>query len=305
MPYNIILNFSDPLFQRDAIYVLAASPVSDYILCSISASILPNCTTEYNVSVTGGLLSTQCADTGDYLPYNLTVLDNVGPGVRHVHWAEVAAQWAKAINLNDGPNDDDSSNSRLLTQLIPQTPHLNDSIPSIAEAIAMLAGCTLLISGIDSPFTYPWDGEPKDQQFSVSLRSQEYASGPSQDWQKALYPVLGAVVIINLYYLFYFVKNRCLVTDFMEPQNLFTLSLNSPPSQSLQGACGGGPDNDQLGSNWTVQETDERHFLISNLPRSRQKQEGRRLWLWIKLQECLLLLRPSRRSRFSYEVTEG
>ena len=53
------------------------------------------------------------------------------------------------------------------------------------------------------------------------------------------------------------------MTDFIEPQNLFALSLNSPASRALDGACGGGPEGQQLLMNWHVKMDPEReHFYI-------------------------------------------
>jgi hypothetical protein len=56
--------------------------------------------------------------------------------------------------------DGNSSNSRILTQLVPKTAvlagetpaSLDPSLPSIAEALAVMAGYTLLMSTRDAPF---------------------------------------------------------------------------------------------------------------------------------------------------------
>lgn len=56
------------------------------------------------------------------------------------------------LALNDGTVDGNGSNARVLTQLVPKTPALDPSLPSIAEAIAVMAGSTLLQSTKDAPF---------------------------------------------------------------------------------------------------------------------------------------------------------
>ncbi|KAI0528214.1 hypothetical protein F5B22DRAFT_641186 [Xylaria bambusicola] len=43
-----------------------------------------------------------------------------------------------------------------------------------------------------------------------------------------------------------------LVTDYTEPQNLFALAVNSPPSRALAGSCGHGPEGKEMGVPWRV-----------------------------------------------------
>jgi hypothetical protein len=48
-----------------------------------------------------------------------------------------------------------------------------------------------------------------------------------------------------------------------EPQNLFTLAINSPPTVKREGACGSGPEGDQLSEKWHVAmaEQDEHYYV--------------------------------------------
>jgi len=57
---------------------------------------------------------------------------------------------------------------------------------------------------------------------------------------------------MNIFVLAYFLLHRGLVTDFSEPPNLFSLAVNSPPSEMLKGSCGGGPEGDQWVGKWYV-----------------------------------------------------
>lgn len=61
--------------------------------------------------------------------------------------------------------DANASTSRLLTQLIlkPSNPdpenlqvELSRALPSMAEALAVLSSCTLLLSMVDTPFITTW-----------------------------------------------------------------------------------------------------------------------------------------------------
>ncbi|KAL9632064.1 MAG: hypothetical protein Q9164_005545 [Protoblastenia rupestris] len=83
---------------------------------------------------------------------------------------------------------------------------------------------------------------PQYQAFNATLRLQEYASGGTSRWQGIFYVVLATVFVVNIHILAYFIHRGQLVTDFIEPQNLFSLSINSPPSAVLDGNCGGGPE---------------------------------------------------------------
>jgi len=56
------------------------------------------------------------------------------------------------LALNDGTVDGNGSNARVLTQLVPKIPALDPALPSIAEAIAVMAGSTLLQATKDAPF---------------------------------------------------------------------------------------------------------------------------------------------------------
>ena len=88
----------------------------------------------------------------------------------------------------------DAANARLLTQLIPKSDELDPALPSIAEALAVLSGCTLLNSGIDSPFDDEPVGnalteppnileDPVLRDFQALLRVSDYGSGATMPWQ--------------------------------------------------------------------------------------------------------------------------
>ena len=280
-PYNTVLNISS--METDSLYVLATSAHSSYMLCSMRAYLSPNCSTEYHASLSGGSLTTQCDAPNDSLS-NENTGTNATTGVYSADWIGVATPWAKAISLDIGIIDGDASNSRLMSQLIPTEPSLDPSLPSIAEALAVLAGCTLLNSGIDAPFVSDWNystpilDPPQYQTLNATLRFQDYSSGGTARWQSMLYAVLTLVFLANLFCLGYFLTHAGLVTDFMEPQNLFALSLNSPPSQVLEGTCGGGPEGKYLKTSWFIRMSEQEHFYVesADLPPSRPASRKRR-----------------------------
>lgn len=166
------------------------------------------------------------------------------------------------MDLNGGSVNNNASNARILTQLALQEPKLPSSLPSMAEAIAVYASSLVVISSIDTPFVHYWDldvegnmiidGPGLLQPFNASISTQQYTSGHTQDWQNIFYVVLVLVFAINFFCLCYFIMRSGMVTDFTEPQNLFALAVNSPPSGMLTGSCGGGPEKNHLVVPWRV-----------------------------------------------------
>ena len=268
--FNTVLNTTGWL--TDSIYLLATSPTGEYTMCSLRASVTVRCSTHYHASLSGGSMNAHCEDPGDDLAYHKSDR-NATDGVILNDWASVAADWAMALSLNAGISDGLASNARLLSQLIPIQQALDPSLPSIAEALAVLSGSTLLLSSSDSPFIHFWNysttvptlKEPQHQAFNATLQTKDFASGGNQRWQGIFYIVLSLTFATNLFCLIYFVKGQVLVTDFIEPQNLFSLALNSPPSHALDGACGSGPEGDQLIMNWHIKMDQQReHLYIQN-----------------------------------------
>lgn len=284
LAFNTILNFSIPGLW-DSLYLLATSGEikSSHMLCSIRGSLTPNCSTYYHASMGGGNLTTNCEDLTDAFSYHKS--DRTAPnGGLSKDWVNVAVSWILAVNLNDGINNGKSSNARLLTQLMPTSFSLDRTTPSISEALAVMAGCTLILSGLGSPFVHFWNytgannivTEPQTQYFNATLRTQDYSSGGTQSWQGLFYVVLMTVFVLNIGCLIWFFIRSNFITDFTEPENLFSISLNSPPSQRLEGACGGGPEKEQIATKWTIRMDQEReHYYVEegeSQPRSRKKK---------------------------------
>lgn len=266
-----------------ALYVLAASPSPrrkfngpKYVLCSIKGGMTPGCSTEYHAKSSGGTLRANC-ESGNPLAHE--------PNTKGItfspNWRSVGDEWAKAVSFNSGVSDSNSSNVEILTQTIPEfhgeskSVSLDPKMPSIAEALAALGSSTLLLSSQDTPFISQWPydevklSKPVLETFNGSLIYTDYASGGTQSWRFAFHIVLASVFIINVFCLVYFyVGIRGIqITDFTEPQNLFSLALNSPPSYRVQGSCGVGPEGDQLCERWVInmKEDDEHYYLTSQL----------------------------------------
>ena len=256
--YNTVYNYS-AVWNKGGVYVLANGTSGNYTLCSLRTALTPNCSTEYHATGSGGSLSTNCETKNDlaYIRSNSTATN----GVWVPDWVNVVSLWGNGLSLNDGINDGQAANARLLTQLIPKTPKLDESLPSISEALAVLAGNTLLMSSLDSPFIHYWNysttvdtlAEPGQyQSFKGKFRTMIYQSGGTQNWQRMFHIVLLLVFLANICCWLYFLISGHLVTDFVEPQNLFCLSLLSPPSEALEGTCAGGPDKEHYDTRWNI-----------------------------------------------------
>ncbi|KAF7188956.1 hypothetical protein HII31_09879 [Pseudocercospora fuligena] len=250
---------------------IGASMVSDgeglnYGLCELQVGLTADCYTTYEASSSGGRMEAVC-NSNDKLQFNNSVPAALkGNDTLSKDWVNIGSEWANSLSLNAGLFDANASNARLLGQLILTSGNLSAALPSTAEALAVMAGNTLIQSAMDAPFVMFWnytnptiDGQ--HQYFNASVRVQQYASGGNQPYQKPFYIVLVAVVLMNILILGYFALHRDWYTDFSEPVNLFSLAVNSPPSEALAGSCGCGPSGEQYKVSWKLHKDGE-HFYM-------------------------------------------
>lgn len=268
-PYNAVFNETMNCTECDSVYVLV-SPAQNtsYMLCSLRAFLTPTCSTEYRATVMGGKIQSHCDDPRDDLAYHNTNSSAPDSALDH-NWPPIAGFWGYALALDAGRADSNAANNHILAQLIPESASLDARHPSIAEALAVLVGNTLLLSTVDSPFVHFWNQSlpslrsPRTEYFKATIRSQGYVSGGTQRWQNVFYLVLGFIFLLSCFCLFWLLIRHGYVTDFIEPQNLFALSVNSPPSHALQGSCGGGPEREQLATRWFINiDPDREHYYI-------------------------------------------
>lgn len=177
------------------------------------------------------------------------------------------------MDLNGGLTDGNASNARILTQLALKQPKLPPYLPSLAEALAVYGSAMLVIGSIGTPFIHYWrydlpnniipDPQGQLDQFHASVITQQYTSGHINSWQNMFYVVLVLVFVINICCAVYLILRAEQVTDFTEPQNLFALAINSPPSAQLKGSCGAGPENRDLVVPWRVEYVkDSNHYFF-------------------------------------------
>lgn len=248
---NIITNttvLGTDTAQSDAIYLLGKSRMmGDYTLCEMRSWPAIQCSTQFdNSGQTGMSMSAQCSQSEDFYPETAgrytadpdAYVHYMEPGeiAASADWKNMVDTWRLAINLDGGVSNDNASNARLLTELALTRPLLNGTLPSMAEALAVLASSTLVTGAVDTPFIHYWgyDWTNMTQQnmlpapgapavFHARVRTQEYASWHSSAWQGVFYLVLAFAFLLNLLCLAYMCRVG-LVKDFLEPTNLFALA---------------------------------------------------------------------------------
>jgi hypothetical protein len=268
--YNTIVNGT--MNYHKSVYLLGAAPdgkASKYVLCSLKAKQTPHCSVNYTASASGARFSTDCERAGNQLQYDQRHPD-APDGIWSEDWKNIASEWANSLSLNAGINDGAASNARLLMQLIPSNLSLDPDLPSLAEALAVMAGSTLVMGTENAPFVHFWNHsnasipEPEVQYFNASMSIVVYQSSGTEEWQGIFYPVLALTFFTSALCLGYllFERGRQL-TDFTEPQNLFALAINSPATSRLEGSCGAGPHGPHFKEKWYVgMEEDDEHYYI-------------------------------------------
>lgn len=152
------------------------------------------------------------------------------------------------MGLNNGVINASSANVRLLSGTVLSKPELQENVPSLAEMLAVFASPLLVDSSLGATYSHEWrhgdandtfpaPGQPED--IVTSYRFQTYISGWAVDMPMTpghvyYFIVLATLFVISSICLVHHLCRMGMVTDYTEPQNLFTLAINSPPSQELQ-----------------------------------------------------------------------
>lgn len=279
-PFNTILN-NTGVWPQTSVYLLGQGGPDetsgipnndDFFICRLKAGLTPNCSTHYTAMGSGGSMSAHCEDPNEPMTYNR--FNHSRAETTSSDWFNVATSAMNSLSLNNGvTNSNAAANARMLTQFqLRSMDGLNPSLPSPAEALAVMVGCTLLMSAQDSAFVEFWNytqtmlSPGVHQQFPALIQAQQYASGGTQDYQRGFYVVLFFVFLCDAFVLVYFLVYHGLVTDFSEPPNLFSIAVNSPPSELMRGSCGGGPMMDQYALRWRVGREGEHLFMAGEVP---------------------------------------
>lgn len=168
-PSQTILNSRNDGSERDSIYLLAqgGSPSGSdltglYVLCQMRVTVTTSCSTKYNATDSTASLDTHCEDpTDDMMP----IKTDPGATDKNVpSWLDIGFDWANSLSLNSGIDDSYEIASGILTKLILEPSRRDgdggnmdpNEIPSVAEALAVMSGSTLLRSMEDAPLDTSW-----------------------------------------------------------------------------------------------------------------------------------------------------
>jgi hypothetical protein len=151
--FNTVMNHTSAVWGRESIYLLGAGANMDdgtalngtYMVCKMHVTLTPKCTTQYNATGSGGSMEALCEDKDPNMAYRNSN-SSEPESVALKDWRDVGTDWSNAMSLNAGISDGAASNARLLTQLMLKENKegevdLNPSLPSPAEALAVMAGC--------------------------------------------------------------------------------------------------------------------------------------------------------------------
>ncbi|KAK2809463.1 hypothetical protein FQN50_003731 [Emmonsiellopsis sp. PD_5] len=277
--YQTVVNGSKNYLATE-LHILVTNPnvsqTAPYNLCAVKAGLTTQCSTLLHATASGSRLEVHCDEPNDTLRYNYGKEKDVEQIIWQESWENFALEWANSLSLGAGISDGAASNARLLSQYMlhfdreTNTSTLSPTLPSTAEALAVMASSTLMMASEDATFHIDPPTEEtlgKYEKFKASLRVSDYASGGVQTWQRIFYVVLVLVFLTNLFclvYLFFDIKG-VQVTDFTEPQNMFALAMNSSGSTRLNGACGAGPAGKQLSERWVISmEEESEHYYITS-----------------------------------------
>lgn len=265
---------NDSMWNSPSVYFIGKSGFMDnYTVCELRSWPAIQCSTRFDVNGrTGMALSAECSQDVDYYRENATAAQKDDNPHAYFHqmnatnvddvtsdvadWKWFAQSWIRSLYLSGGLDNNNGSASRILTECALRAPQLSTSLPSMAEGFAALLANTLVTSAVDSPFVHYWDyaggnvlaGDGVVANFSARVRSQEYASWHSEDWQGLFYVVMAACFLLNLLCLAYLCRAG-LVKDFLEPTSLFAIATSATGGGAAKTKTGlaregGGGDDD-------------------------------------------------------------
>ncbi|KAI5287139.1 hypothetical protein KEM52_001726 [Ascosphaera acerosa] len=273
-PNNTVINVAAKWGFKSTYVLIGVPPElsgagSSHVLCRARAAMGSGCFTTYHAEASGGKLFTTC-DERNRLAY-------MGPGLQYLdwdpNWVDIAASWTESVSLSTGVMGDPTSNAGVLSHLVSNDTRkpLPRDRPSVAEALAVMAGSTLLSGARNGTISADsWADQiitaPRRHSMTARLQTTILQSGGQvRQWQKALFGSLLIVCLLSLLCCLYLLGELLAqhITDFTEPQNMFALAMNSPPTVRLAGACGVGPDRAQWRQGWKIDlEHRTQHYFI-------------------------------------------
>ena len=260
----------------NALYLLLAfgkpNQTTYYNLCSLSLSFLGGCSSELFISASSTSLTSDCDphDMSYDLPLQLDQHDTPA------HWANFSFNWAQAAGLDSGEIAPTSAGPGILADLALQESTHESTQPLLVEALAVLAGNTLLDSMVDAPFNGSWPYKqpslpaPVLQPFRARVIRSAYLSGGGSPWQNVFMLVLATTFILSLFCLGFllYISANCsrlsgkagmagsgLREDCTDLDELFQIVLNAPQPGEGSPACDAKAKGGLANTKWHFRES--------------------------------------------------
>ena len=259
-----------------AVYLLLAfagqNQTTDYNFCSLSMSFRGGCSSELSVSASSSTLKSNCA--AHDMSYDQPLhSDQYNPSTS---WPLFAYQWAEAVALDSGKGSPNAAAPALLAELALQGPTFDPKRPLLVEALAVLAGNTLLDSMVDAPFNGSWPYNqpslptPVLQPIKARVIRSAYSSGGAASWENVFMLVLTMTFILSLFCLGFllYISTNCsrlsgraglagsgLREDCTDLDELFQIVLNSPQPGEGSPACDAKAKGGLANTKWHFRES--------------------------------------------------
>ncbi|RSL45255.1 hypothetical protein CEP54_014353 [Fusarium duplospermum] len=259
----------------DAGYLVSnrGEPSAEYALCQMRSWLSTECSTHLDVSGVGQpIMRTHCGDEGDAYRYDPSIYNSSDDTQAPELWPFMLETWRRGVTLERPPQDKLFGIPYIITLGVLLSPELNPLRPSMSELLSVLLLPTLSLAAVDTQLRHTWDhGLGKDfdifdettfahdfnttETFRAWVRSQEYTSGHTENWQGLFYLVLGLTFALNLLCLANLFRWLGLIDDITEPQNHFSLAMSSPRSSRMDASYPDGPEKQHWESSWRVSQS--------------------------------------------------
>ncbi|RSL69907.1 hypothetical protein CEP53_002028 [Fusarium sp. AF-6] len=271
---QIVYHEASFFYERpdDAGYLLAhlGEPGAEYTLCQMRSWLSTDCSTHLDVfGLAKPIMRAHCGDDSDPYRYDPSVYKSSNRIKVPELWSVMLDEWRKGVKLEQPFGDTFFGFTHILTSAILQPPVLVPKDYTISKFLSVMLLSTLSLSAVDSQLRHTWDHDLGEdfsfvnssnlvsdlnatETFRAAVRSQEYTSGHTENWQRFFYLVLALTFALNSLCLVNLFRWFGLIDDITEPQNHFSLAMSSPQSSRMDSSYPDGPEKQHWESSWRV-----------------------------------------------------
>ncbi|RSL88883.1 hypothetical protein CDV31_015978 [Fusarium ambrosium] len=275
--FRIVYHKPSPIGNTtdDAGYLLAhlGEPGAEYTLCQMRSWLSTDCSTHLDVFGLGKpIMRAHCGDDSDPYRYDPSVYKSSNSIKVLELWSVMLDAWREGVMLEQPSGDTIFGFAYILTSAILQDLVLDSKDYTISKFLSVMLLSTLSLSAVDTQLRHTWDHSQAEdfamfdlsnlmsdlnatETFRAAVRSQEYTSGHTENWQRFFYLVLGITFALNLLCLVNLFRWFGLIDDITEPQNHFSLAMSSPQFSRMDASYPDGPEKQHWESSWRVSQS--------------------------------------------------